>query len=318
MNSLKDTALESNPYMKINFDGGDLSSDACLLLIREFAVKMGLVRLIYSLFQTNDTASFRIHIDPENLLQMIYQTIATYFEDDCADELTVDPVFTAILDKQTLASQPTISRFFNRMDESTLEQFDMIEQKMRDIVYAIKPSEHMVFDLDSTLLNTYGRQEGEAFNYHYHAHGYHPLLCFDGMTGDLLKAQLRDGTHYCSRDADLFMIPLLREYREKYPSLPLYLRGDSGFASPDLYKACEGNDCKYAIRLKVNKTLLALAQDKADELCRAIKDNMVDYAVTYGEFVYQAGSWPHPRRVVFKIEKPAGQMIFMYTFIVTT
>ena len=123
MNSLKDTALESNPYMKINFDGGDLSSDAGLLLIREFAVKVGLVRLIYSLFQTNDTTSFRIHIDPENLLQMIYQTIAAYFEDDCADELTVDPVFIAILDKQALASQPTISRFFNRMDESTLEQF---------------------------------------------------------------------------------------------------------------------------------------------------------------------------------------------------
>ena len=318
MNSLKDTALESNPYMKINFDGGDLSSDAGLLLIKEFAAKVGLVRLIYSLFQTNDTASFRIHIDPENLLQMIYQTIAAYFEDDCADELTVDPVFTAILDKQALASQPTISRFFNRMDESTLKQFDMIEQKMRDIVYAIKPPEHMVFDLDSTLLNTYGRQEGEAFNYHYHAHGYHPLLCFDGITGDLLKAQLRDGTHYCSRDADLFMIPLLQEYREKYPSLPLYLRGDSGFASPDLYKACEYNDCKYAIRLKVNKTLLTLAQDEADELRRVTKDNMVDYAVTYGEFVYQAGSWPHPRRVVFKIEKPAGQMIFMYTFIATT
>ena len=37
MNSLKDTALESNPYMKINFDGGDLSSDAGLLLIKEFA-----------------------------------------------------------------------------------------------------------------------------------------------------------------------------------------------------------------------------------------------------------------------------------------
>ena len=161
------------------------------------------------------------------------------------------------------------------------------------------------------------RSEGEAFNYHYQSHGYHPLLCFDGITGDLLKAQLRDGTHYCSRDADLFMIPLLQEYREKYPSLPLYLRGDSGFASPDLYKACEDNDCKYAIRLKVNKTLLTLAQDEADELRRVTKDNMVDYAVTYGEFVYQAGSWPHPRRVVFKIEKPAGQMIFLYTFIVT-
>lgn len=109
--------------MKINFDDGDLASDAGLLLIKEFAVKAGLVRLIYSLFQTNDTSSFRKHIAPENLLQMIYQTIAAYFEDDCTDELTVDPVFTAVLDKQ----QPTISRFFNRMDESTLEQFDIIE-----------------------------------------------------------------------------------------------------------------------------------------------------------------------------------------------
>lgn len=318
MNSLKDTALESNPYMKINFDGGDLSSDAGLLLIKEFAAKIGLVKLIYSLFQTNDTATFRFHIDPENLLQMIYQTISAYFEDDCADELTVDPVFTAILGKDALASQPTISRFFNRMDETTLEQFDMIERKMRDIVYAIKPPEHMVFDLDSTLLNTYGCQEGEAFNYHYQAHGYHPLLCFDGITGDLLKAELRDGTHYCSKDADKFIIPLLQEYRTKYPSLPLYLRGDSGFASPDLYEACEDNDCKYAIRLKINKTLLALAEDKAEDLRRATKDNMVDYAVTYGEFEYQAGSWSHPRRVVFKIEKPAGQMVFMYTFVVTT
>lgn len=63
---------------------------------------------------------------------------------------------------------------------------------------------------------------------------------------------------------------------------------------------------------------MASAQDKADDLRRATKDNMVDYAVTYGEFVYQAGSWTHPRRVVFKIEKPAGQMVFLYTFVVTT
>ena len=45
----------------------------------------------------------------------------------------------------------------------------------------------MLFDLDSTLLNTYGMQEGEGFNYHYQGHGYHPLFCYDGLTGDLLK-----------------------------------------------------------------------------------------------------------------------------------
>lgn len=43
-------------------------------------------------------------------MQMIYQIIVAYYEDDCADELTTDPVFTAILEKQVLASQPTLSR----------------------------------------------------------------------------------------------------------------------------------------------------------------------------------------------------------------
>lgn len=44
---------------------------------------------------------------------------------------------------------------------------------------------------------------------------------------------------------------------------------------------------------------------------------MVSYAVCYGEFQYQAGSLEYPRRVVCKVEKPAEQLIHMYTFIVT-
>ena len=114
------------------------------------------------------------------------------------------------------------------------------------------------------------------------------------------------------------MIPLMQEYRQKHPSLPLYLRGDSGFAAPELYEACEDNDCKYAIRLKENNILLALCSDADVALYRATADNAIDYAVTYGEFEYQAGSWSDPRRVVFKIEKPADQIIHMYTFVVTT
>ena len=39
-------ALESNKLYKINFNGGDLSSDGGLLLIKEFAAKIGLIRLI--------------------------------------------------------------------------------------------------------------------------------------------------------------------------------------------------------------------------------------------------------------------------------
>ena len=318
MSILNTISLESNKQIKINFNGGDLSSDGGLLLVKEFAARVGLIKLVNKLFKTNDHTNCRIHTDPDNLMQMVYQIIAAYFEDDCADELTKDPVFTAILGKDKLASQPTLSRFWNRMDGDTLAQIEEINAKMREIVYSIRQPEHMLFDLDSTLLNTYGKQEGEGFNFHYQAHGYHPLLCYDGLTGDLLKAELRDGTQYCSKDADQFMIPLMQEYRTKYPSLPLYLRGDSGFASPNLYEACEENDCKYAIRLKINSTLISLAEDSDNALYRATRENMVDYAVEYGEFEYQAGSWSHPRRVVFKIEKPSGQMVHMFTFIVTT
>ena len=76
MYSVKDTALESNPYLKINFDGGDLSSDSGLLLIKEFAEKIGLVQLVYQLFQTNDSATFRIHIDPiKSLLLILRMTV---------------------------------------------------------------------------------------------------------------------------------------------------------------------------------------------------------------------------------------------------
>ena len=97
---------------------------------------------------------------------------------------------TAVLGKDSLASQPTLSRFFSRMDEDTLLQMQQILRRMRRTIYALDTPEHILLDLDSTLLDTYGSQEGEAFNYHYQAHGYHPLLCFDDLTGDLLKAQL--------------------------------------------------------------------------------------------------------------------------------
>ena len=131
MDILNTITLKSNRQIKINFNGGDLSSDAGLLLIKEFAAKIGFTKLIKKKFKTNDT-SVRFHKDDENLMQMIYQIISAYFEDDCADELTIVPVFNAILEKNGLASQPTLSRFFNRMDEDTLLQFDDIDKSFRD------------------------------------------------------------------------------------------------------------------------------------------------------------------------------------------
>ena len=117
--------------MKLNFDGGELSSDAGCLLLREFLSKLGFDKLIFRQFKTTDSASYRFHTDSQNLMQMIFQICCGYFTDDCADELTNDPVLTAALGKDALASQPTISRFFGRMDETTLKQFCQITRQMR-------------------------------------------------------------------------------------------------------------------------------------------------------------------------------------------
>ncbi len=308
---------ESNRQIKINFNGGDLSSDAGLLLIKEFVNKLGIDRLLSSVFKTNDSALFRYHTDQENLLQMIYMIIAGYFEDDASDELTNDPVFKSVLEKDALASQPTVSRFFNRMDEDTLNQFLTIGRMLRKKIYSIQVPQAVILDLDSTLLDAYGRQEGRAFNFHYQSDGYHPLVCYDGMTGDLIKIQLRDGTQYSCTGVVDFLRPVLDEYLNVYPAIRILLRGDSGFATPDLYKQCEENSTSYVIRLKENGILREKASHLVDELDEITKNNKVDYAAVYGEFMYKAGSWPYERRVVCKVEKPENQMVYMYTFVVT-
>lgn len=319
MCSLTSVALESNKYQKINFDGGDLSSDAGLLLLKEFASRIGFDRIIRSNFKTNDDASFRFHTDYQNLMQMIYQILSAYYTDDCADELTTDPVMTAILDKDALASQPTLSRFFNRMDDDTLDQLNRINAQLRKRIYSIQKPERLLLDLDSTLLPTYGMQEGGVFNFHYQADGYHPIVCYEGITGDLLKILLRKGADYSCTGVKDFLEPLLDELQDTCPDTPLALRGDSGFATPELYDLCEERNVKYAIRLKENSVLKRLCADEDAELYRAVKKegDSISYAVTYGEFMYQAKTWNEPRRVVFKIEKPYNQIIHMYTFIVT-
>ena len=317
MSIVNTLSLESNRQIKINFDGGDLSSDAGLLLIKEFVSKLDIDKLFSRSFKTNDSASFRYHTDKENLLQIIYMIIAGYFEDDASDELTNDPVFKAVLNKDALASQPTVSRFFNRMDEDTLNQFLTIGRILRKRVYSIQMPQAVILDLDSTLLDAYGKQEGRAFNFHYRSNGYHPLVCYDGMTGDLIKIQLRDGTQYSCTGVVDFLQLILDEYLNDYPTIQILLRGDSGFATPDLYKQCEENGTSYVIRLKENGILREKASHLVDELDEITRNNKVDYAVVYGEFMYKAKSWPYERRVVCKVEKPENQMIYMYTFVVT-
>ena len=122
---LTEMKLECNSKIRIDFGGGDLSSDSGLLLMKEFLSKIEFERLATSRFKTTDRAK-RFHSDAENLLQVIYQLFASYNEDNCADEFSNELVISDALEKERLASQPTLSRFYNRMDENILQQFSEI------------------------------------------------------------------------------------------------------------------------------------------------------------------------------------------------
>ena len=67
--------------------------------------------------------------------------------------------------------------------------------------------------------------------------------------------------------------------------------------------------CSYVIRLKENGILRGKASYLVDELDEITRNNKVDYAVVYGEFMYKAKSWPYERRVVCKVEKSENQMV---------
>lgn len=318
MNIVNTLKLNSNKKIEINFDGGELSSDSGLFLMKEFLSAIGLTKILENTFQTTDMAKYRIHNDIDNLLQALYQIFAGYFEDDRADDLRNEPVMTACLGKDALASQPTMSRFFNRMDADTLEQFNEILKQLRKTLYNMEGRPGTVlFDLDTTLLNAYGKQEGAAWNFHYGEEGYHPQLCYNGLTGDLIRAELRDGTDYCSKDIASFMEPVFHEFTVDYPFTNLFVRGDSGYAAPELYMACEKYGAQYAIRLKANQVLYKEAEALDQQLYEQTREDTVSYAVVYGDFIYQAGSWDIPRRVAVKIEKPADNMEHRFTFIVT-
>ena len=176
--------------------------------------------------------------------------------------------------------------------------------------------EAIILDLDSTLLSAYGKQKGRAFNFLYQSNGYHPLVCYDGITRDLIKIQLWDETPYSSTGIVYFLHPILDEYLEDFPCIKLLLLEDSGFTTPSSYKQCAENGTDYVICLKENAILRDKASYLVDGLDEITKNDKLDYAVVYGEFMYQAGLWPYERRIVCKVKKPENQMTYMYTLIV--
>jgi hypothetical protein len=314
MTTLSQNTLHFNHSIKLSTDGGALSSDTGELLFREFDEKIGFSETIAQHLQLKDERTYCFHKNTNLLRQKIYQHIAGYHEDDAADKLTHDPVFKEVLNVPALASQPSLSRFFKRFDQESLVQLQQANQTLLDRVHHIRQAKALIFDLDSTHADTYGNQEQNAYNAHYRTVGFHPLVAFDGLTGDFLKVQLRPGNVYTSNGVVDFMRSLIEHYNETFPESSYLVRGDSGFAVPVLYDLCEEESIFYTIRLKSNAKLKALAEEllpTAEVQDISVTDRYVE------ETIYQAASWEKARRVIIQSVRPAGELLFSHTFFIT-
>lgn len=314
MATLPQFPLDFNRQIKLSNDGGELSSDTGEFLFREFDEKIGFSKTLAQHVKLKDTRRYYFHSNENLLRQKIYQIIAGYTEDDAADQLTKDPVFTQIIGTDALASQPSLSRFFRRFDIQSIEELNQANQELIDKVHQFRESKALIFDLDSTHSITYGNQESAAYNAHYGTVGFHPLVAFDGVTGDFLKAKLRPGNVYTSNGVVDFIQPLIKHYNEKFPETTPFIRGDSGFAVPALYDLCEKESVYYVIRLKSNANLQRIAEEL---LPSTLPSDVTKAECYYEETIYQAKSWSKPRKVIIKSVRPAGELFFNHSFLVT-
>lgn len=311
---LQEKQANFNQSIHISHTGGNLSTDSGLVLVKEFMETLGFAETAKEKISLVDHRLYYRHENQTILEQMILQLIAGYSTDSSADILRHDPVFQTVLGKEALASQPSISRFLDRFTEKNIGQLQDLNQELIDKVRLIRNTNEMIFDLDSTHSDTFGNQEQTDYNHHYQTNGYHPLVVFDGLTGDFLKAELRSGNRYTSHGVKEFLRPLFKHYEKQVPVSNILVRGDSGFATPELYTLCEEHKSRYVIRLKNNRKLGQLAEQFVQ-----IGDDQEweKTEIHYHSTVYQAKSWTTPRRVCIRSTREGGELLFRHEFIIT-
>jgi len=92
MASVTNYVLKCNNKIELNFDGGDLSSDSGLFLIKEFLEKIHFHNIAEHILMIDDQVKARIHSNADILMQMLFQIFAAYFADDRADFLRMNPL----------------------------------------------------------------------------------------------------------------------------------------------------------------------------------------------------------------------------------
>jgi Transposase DDE domain group 1 len=316
----------------VAFDGGRIVSDAGLLAVRALEKPLGVIAEVAARLPDPRSAKDIEHSAEAILTPEVYQILAG--SPDCNDAQTLrdDPLFQILAEVSAeaappLASGSTLARFqyaytrrpaeLPRAERPVLREVraaqtgriqilnaylvDLFLRTRRTVPTAI------ILDVDASDDPVHGHQALSGYHGYSRQHQYLPLFVYDGATGFPRAAWLRPGTIHASLGAAEILDLLVTKLRAAGPGVRLRVRSDHGLAVPDVYAYCEAKALPYALGYARNAVLQrATAQALADlELYYACYRQRAPFVQRYESIAsYQAESWPHPRRIVAKIEVP--------------
>ncbi|HSI20185.1 MAG TPA: IS1380 family transposase [Verrucomicrobiae bacterium] len=296
--------------LTVNFEGGALTSDAGLLLLKEADTRLGLISRLAACF-TDHRASGYVDFTVEELLaQRIYGLAAGYEDLNDHDQLRFDPLFLKLLrsdDKPFLAGKSTLQRLENGALEPTryhrlLHKQERLAEVFLDVFLEHTPRrpDTCILDFDATDTPLHGDQEGRFYHGYYGNYCYLPLYVFCGQ--ELLCATLREANQDGAAGALDELKRLVTRLRQHWPGVSILLRADSGFCREEIMAWCEANQVNYLLGLARNRRLEGLIAPAMEKSRRKFLHTHQAQR-RFVSFKYQTRkSWSRARQVIGKAE----------------